>query len=237
MKLPFLTVTVGAIGLAVAVSACGGVGSAGAARSVSTSASGAASVSAASAAGYKRIGGPAQGVSLEVPDSWAVINFAQGETLQEAMKRLEVIGISQAALRQELQGIQKQNAVSAIDLKSAANSPGHFATNIYAFCGSSGVTDTGSAGMTFLRHEEASGIRQYPVQHVSMTQTLVGGIPGLQVSLSYDAKVAGTIYTLDARQLVVLPKPGRVCSVTLTAPAGQIPGAVLTHARTTVNFP
>src|SRR5258707_9181608 len=108
MKASILAVSMAAIGLAVAVSACGGSASTTQASSSPTTGPPAgaapaapASASAAVPAGYQRIGGAAQGLSLAVPRSWVTINFAQ-QSIQQGLKNVGLHRPSQATPTQPM---------------------------------------------------------------------------------------------------------------------------------------
>jgi len=237
MKGSVLAASVAAIGLAAAVGACGGSASttqtsssptSGAPASASTSPT---SAPAAAPAGYQRIGGAPQGVSLAVPSSWVTVNFAQ-QTMREAIRKIGLRGISQATLTRDMQALQKLHAVYAVDIKSTGSSPGHFATNINAYCTNSGITQSGSAGVPILRRSAATELQQIGAQNLSETDLKVGGVPGLQTSYTLSTSGAGTLH---AAQLEVLPKPDRACFVTLTT-AGQLPTAVLARIAPSLQY-
>jgi hypothetical protein len=240
MKGSVLAASVAAIGLAAAVSACGGSASttqtsstpaSSAPASASPSATTPTSESAAVPAGYKRIGGVAQGVSLAVPSSWVTVNFAQ-QTIQEAIRKIGLHGISQATLTQDMQALQKLHAIYAVDIKSAVSSPGHFSSNVNAYCTNSGVTESGSAGVPILRQSAAAELQQIGGHNLTQTDVQVGGVPGVQTSYTLSTSGAGTLH---AAQLEVLPKPDRACFVTLTA-AGPLPRAVLAQIAPSVQY-
>jgi hypothetical protein len=245
MKVSAWAASAAAIGLAAALAGCAGSAqttasaNSPAARASSSPASSspataspataspASSAPAAVPAGYKRVSGPAQGISFAVPDSWGVVNLAQ-ETVQRAAQRLKVQGISAQQLLQDMQTLQKLHALFVFDLKSAVNSPEHFATNLDAYCISSGVTDTGTAGLPLLRQETLAAMQQILAGH----DMEIGGIPGLRTTYTLST-AAGT---LKGQQLEVEPKPSRACFVTLTAPTRQFPNAVLPVVAATTVF-
>jgi hypothetical protein len=183
-------------------------------------------------AGYQRVGGSAQGVSFAVPDSWAAVNLAK-ETEQQAAQKLGLQGVSAEQLVQDMQSLQKLHGLVIFDVKSAINSPVHFATTLNAYCTSSGVTDTGSAALPLLRQETIAGMQQIHAGHISPRDVNVGGVPGLQTSYTLSSSSAGT---LDGEQLEVLPKPDRACFLTLAAAKGQFPTAVLPVVAATAIF-
>jgi hypothetical protein len=221
-----------AIGLAAAAAASGGSASA---SSVPRAATGSfqASASTSVPAGYRRVGGAAQGISIAIPHSWVTVNLAQ-QNLQQALKQIGLKGVSQATLSQNLRALIKLRAVFAADLASAASSPGHFATNINAYCSSSGTSDTGSAGVPLLRQSAETELPQVlHAQHVIVSEVKIGGVPGVQVGYTLASTTSGMLH---AAQLEVLPKPGRACFVTLTA-TGRLPSGVLSSAAATAQYP
>jgi 4-hydroxy-3-methylbut-2-enyl diphosphate reductase IspH len=186
----------------------------------------------AAPAGYQRIGGTAQGVSLDVPSSWVAVNFSQ-ESLQQAIKLFGLTGTTQSAFTQELEPLVKAHAVYAADIHDAGSSPGHFVTNINAYCSTSGVSQSGSAGVTALGQSWASQLQQLGAQNVTQTGAELGGVAGEESS--YTLSASSTI-TLHATQLEVLPKAGQACYVTLTA-AGSAPAAVLAEVISSIQYP
>ena len=152
--------------------------------------------------------------------------------MQRAAQRLKVQGISAQQLIQDMQTLQKLHALFVFDLKSAVDSPEHFATNLDAYCISSGVTDTGTAGLPLLRQESLAAMQQIHAGHVAQKDMEIGGIPGLRTTYTLSS-AAGT---LKGQQLEVEPKPDRACFVTLTAPARQFPNAVLPVVAATTVF-
>lgn len=127
------------------------------------------------AAGYHRIGGTAQGVSLAVPDSWVSVNFAQ-QTLQQAVRQLSLHGVSATSVAGAMRVLIKLRAVYAIDAKSMIASPEHV-TNISAYCGASGITETGSDGLPFLGPSVVAELKQAGAGDLRQTNLMVGGIP------------------------------------------------------------
>jgi hypothetical protein len=95
-------------------------------------------------AGYKRIGGVAQGISVAAPASWVAVNLAK-ETIESAARHIGLSGVSASTLIMYMKSLQSLHAVIVFDIKSAVDSPGHFARNLNAYCTASGVTDVGAA--------------------------------------------------------------------------------------------
>jgi hypothetical protein len=227
----FLAACAAAIGLAAAVAAGGGSATASSVRAATGSFQASASTSVP--AGYRRVGGAAQGISIAIPGSWVTVNLAQ-LNLQQALKQMGLKGVSQATLSQNLQTLIKLRAVFAADLKSVASSPRHFATNINAYCSRSGTSDTGSAGVPLLRQSAEAELPQVlHAQHVIVSEVKIGGVPGVQVGYTLTSTTSGTLH---AAQLEVLPKPGRACFVTLTT-TGPLPSGVLPAAAATAQYP
>jgi hypothetical protein len=229
-----LAVAVAVIALTAAVSACGG--SSPTTQPPSSPAASPAAVTPVNPqgkapGGSQRIGGPAQGLTLDVPKSWVTVNFAQ-QNMQEAIRKIGLHGVNQAALAQDLQALLKLHAVYAVDARSIASSPGHFATNVNGYCTSSGVSASGAAGVSLLRQSAVTELQQLGAQNLSQTDVEVGGIPGVQTSYTLSTSGAGTLH---AAQLEVLPAADRACFITLTA-AGPLPTTVLAQIAPSVHY-
>jgi hypothetical protein len=228
----FAAACAAAAGLAAAVAACEGPAASAsqpraATRTVETSAL------TSVPAGYHRAGGAAQGISIAIPNTWATVDLAR-LNLRQALSEMGLKGVSQATLSQNLEELIKLHAVFAADLESVSSSPGHFATNINAYCSNSGTSDTGSAGVPLLRQSAQAELPQaVHAQNVAVSDVKVGGVPGIEVTYTLMSTTSGTLH---AGQLEVLPKPGRACFVTLTA-AGPLPSGVLPTAAATAQFP
>jgi hypothetical protein len=209
-------------------------------RGSSTSPSPAASTSAATTAaaiptGYQRVGGSAQGISLAVPNSWVSVNLAK-QTIASAFSKLDVPGVNASALKQDMQSLQKTHAIFAVDVASATSNPNHFARNLDAYCGSSGITETGSASIPYLTQVAKSEFGQLGkmASVTSQEDAMVGGVPGIEIS--YKLNSADGAATQGA-QLDVLPKPDVFCFVTLSFSSPQSQGNYLAVAAATAQFP
>jgi hypothetical protein len=252
MKGSFLAVSAAAVGLAAAISACGGSSSpaspppsakssasqASAATSAATSAGTSGGTSAtggatsAAPAGYQRIGGSAQGVSLAIPSSWVTVDLAE-MNVKQAEKQMQIKGVSSQTVDSSLQSLKKMDGLMAEDGGSAASAPGHFATNLNAYCLASGVNESGSAGLSAMRQAITQEFEQdLHAQHIKSVDANLGGVPGLKTSYTVQSVSAGTLH---ATQLEVLPRAGRACYVTVTA-AGQVPSAVVQAAESTMRY-
>jgi hypothetical protein len=182
-------------------------------------------------AGYQRVSGPAQGVSFVAPNWLTTVDLA-AVTPQQALPKLGMHGGDAAELLQDMQSLQKLHAL-ALFAVNFVDSPAHFITNLNAYCLSSGVPGTGSAGLPALRRQVAAGMRQIHAGHIAQKDITVGGVPGLQTSYTLNSSSWGT---LDGAQLEVLPKPNRGCFITFTTGQGQFEGTVLPVVAATARF-
>jgi hypothetical protein len=228
--------TVAAAGLAFSVTACASspASTAHTAASPAVRASSpAASPSPAAAAvpaGYQRMGGPGSGISLDIPASWVVLHPTTG-TLANAMRKSGIRlhdGLTSAQLIQDIQSVVERHGVIAFDITSQAVSGG-FATNINAFCGASGVTDTGSAAIPALKQVARTAFQMMGGTVTSQQDVMIGGIPGVRTV--YTLKTAAGL--LPAAQLEVLPRPNVGCYITTT---GTAPASVIQQAAASARF-
>ena len=233
------------IAIGAAATSCGAPGTAKPAASATRSAPDAAvpGISTASQAartspgsvpaGYTRVGGAAQGISIAVPASWVTVDLAT-ESPQSAVSKAGLSGESATSLLQQLEFLQKSHDIFVFDGKSAVERPRPSGPILTAYCGTSGTTEVGAAGLPFLKKTELSQLEQVVVAHVTVKDLEIGGIPG--VELSYDFPSADPV-PLTGSALAVLPKPGKVCNVIEGVPTGQSLGSVLSVAATTAQFP
>lgn len=217
-----------AIGLVSALCSCSGSGGS---PHAGTGAGHHPSGSTESAA-YRRIGGRAQGVSVEVPRSWTAVDFSR-QTVPQAIRTIGAQGAIETALTQALTPLARLHAAYAADVSSEKTAPGHFMTNVNGYCVGSGISQTGSVGAAVIGRTWASQLQQVGARDLSQTAVTLGKVAGVESSYTLSASTAGTLHAV---QLQVLPKPGQACFVTLTA-AGQVPGAVLAQAISSIQFP
>jgi hypothetical protein len=184
-------------------------------------------------AGYTRVGGVAQGISIAAPASWVAVNLAK-ETIESAANKIGLSGLSASALVQDMESLQKLHAVIVFDVKSAVDSPEHFARNLNAYCTASGVTDVGAAGVPLLKTGAAAEFEKAGATHIIQKDLEIGGVPGVETSYQLSSSSEGTIY---GSQLEVLPKPDKACFATVTAGKGESEGNVLSTAAATAQFP
>ena len=141
-------------------------------------------------------------------------------------------GVSVSTLVQEMESLQKQHAIFAADIASAVSDPYHFARNIDAFCSSSGITETGSAGVPFVEQATKAELSTI-ASHITQQDAEIGGVPGVETSYQISTKSDGT---LRGWQLEVLPKPGKACFVSLSVSSSESPGNYLAVAEATAQY-
>lgn len=184
-------------------------------------------------AGFKRVGGAAQGISIAAPASWVSVNLAK-DSIERVARRAHLTGISASTLVKDMEALQKQHAVFAFDVKSAVDGSQHFARNLNAYCVNSGVTDVGAAGVPFLRSAASAEFQRLGATHLTQKDVKIGGVPGLVTSYQLSSPTIGPIY---GAQLEVLPKPSKACFVTVTVGKGQNGHRALVVAEATAEFP
>jgi hypothetical protein len=231
------------IGIGVAVTACGSAPgtvkpAASSSQSASATAKGSPAASPAGSssaapvpAGYTRVGGAAQGISIAAPTSWVAINLAK-QSIQSAADSADLKGISSAELVQDMTSLQKLHAIIVFDVASAVD--GHFARNLNAYCTTSGVTEVGAAGVPLVKEEAAAEFQNLESTHITQRELEIGGVPGVDTSYQVQSSSQGTIY---GSQLEVLPAPDKICFVTVTDGRGESDGSVVSTAAATAQFP
>lgn len=227
------------VALAVTV-ACGSpasTGSAAAPRTASASASVRPSApsttpAAATPTGFRRVGGAAQGISIAVPSSWVTVDLAT-QTIQQAAKTFQIKGISSSSIVQSMESLQKTHGIVVFDIASIDATSSHFATNLNAYCTSSGVNNTGSAGVPLIKQAMAGQFRKIGAQDVTQQDVMIGGVPGVQTSYRLVSS-SGPVY---GTQLEVLPAANKACFVTLTGAPGQFPSNGMPIVAASAQFP
>ena len=223
--------------IAITLTSCSSTGAGKSGASAGGSASPAASTvakatSAAVPAGYKRVGGAAQGISVAIPASWVEVDLAK-QTLESAANKLEVPGISTSTLVQDMESLKKLHGIYALDVGSATSNPVHYVRTLNLYCGPSGVTDTGSAGVQFIEEVAKIQLSTY-ASHITQRSVQIGGVPGAETSYQLSSKTYGE---LDGSQLEVLPKPDQACFMTVTVRSPENAGSLLAVAAATAQFP
>lgn len=83
--------------------------------------------------GFKRIGGPANGLTVAIPQDWVALDLSKGD-LDKSLKDIGLSGDALEQAKRSLRPLAANKAVWASDRTSAATSPNRFATNLNAFC-------------------------------------------------------------------------------------------------------
>ncbi|MFD0886739.1 hypothetical protein ACFQ08_19505, partial [Streptosporangium algeriense] len=83
--------------------------------------------------GFKQIGGPANGLTVAVPQTWIALDLSRDD-LDENLKAIGLTGEALQQARRSLRPLVANKAVWASDRTSATTSPNRFATNLNAFC-------------------------------------------------------------------------------------------------------
>lgn len=244
IRVAFFAVPV-VIGIGLVVTACGsapGTVKPAASATQSASATGSASSTASPAmpssavpvpAGYTRVGGATQGISLAVPASWVAFNPTNG-SIAAAASKAGLSGISASAIVQDVESVQKLHGLIVFDVKFAVDSSDHFAPNLNAYCSPSNVTDVGAAGVPLIKAATSAEFAKLGATHVTQQDLTVGGVPGMRVSYQLRSSSVGTIY---GTQLEVLPKPNTLCAVTVTVVTGVSDSSIVSTAAATAQFP
>jgi len=131
-------------------------------------------------AGYQRVGGSAQGISLAAPKAWIPINLAK-ESIDSAAAKMQMPGADATTVEQDMQALKKDHAIFVFDVKSAATDPNHYTRNLNAYCLPSGVNDPGKAGTEFVKQAVQSDMSTI-ASDVTQQEVTIGGIPGLKTS-------------------------------------------------------
>jgi hypothetical protein len=184
-------------------------------------------------AGYKRVGGAAQGISVAVPSSWVPLDPTK-QSIQKIASEAGLSGISAATVEQDLETLQKLHGILVVDAKFAIDNPQKFAPSLNAYCSDSGVTDVGADGVPLLTTGAAAEFEKSGASHVTQKDLEIGGVPGVETSYQLSSSSKGTIY---GSQLEVLPKPNVACFVTLSVGEGESAGNILSTAAVTAQFP
>ena len=186
-----------------------------------------------SGSGNQRIGGSTQGISIEVPGSFSVLDLTSEATAVNSIAKLGLTAADVDTLVPQAKQFQQLHAALAVDTKGAAANSGQFPDNIGAYCLDSGTDLTGSSAVPTIKKELTSEFGGLQVTDVSMEGMQVGGVPGLETTYLL-ASSSGE--TLRAGQLEVAPKPQKFCFVTLTTSVGTFSNSILSMAAQTAQF-
>jgi hypothetical protein len=183
-----------------------------------------------SGSGNQRIGGSAQGISIEVPDSFSVLDLSSETTAVNSIAKLGFASATVNTLVPQAKQFLQLHAALAVDAKVATS--GQFPDNIAAYCVVSGTDLTGSSALPVIKKNLTSEFGGLEAADVSMTSTPVGGVPGLETTYLLDSSAG----TLAAGQLEVAPKPQENCFVTLTTSPATFSKSILATAARTAQF-
>jgi hypothetical protein len=191
----------------------------------------AAATACGSGSGNQRIGGAHQGISVQVPGSFSILDLTSEST---AVNSIAKLGLSSAAvdtLVPQAKQLQQFHGALAVDAKETASS-GQFPNNIGTYCIDSGTDLTGSSAVPTIEKKLTAALGRLKVANVSMIGMPVGGVPGLEVTYLLDSSAG----TLAGGELEVAPKPQKLCFVTLTMSPGTFSKSILSTAAQTAQF-
>jgi hypothetical protein len=183
-----------------------------------------------SGSGNQRIGGSAQGISIEVPGSFSVLDLTSETTAVNSIAKLGLASATVNTLVPQAKQFLQLHAALAVDAKGATS--GQFPDNIAAYCVVSGTDLTGSSALPTIKKQLTSEFGGLEAADVSMSSTSVGGVPGLETTYRLDSSAG----TLAAGQLEVAPKPQENCFVTLTTSQATFSKSILATAAQTAQF-
>lgn len=185
-----------------------------------------------SGSGNQRIGGVTQGISIEVPGSFSVLDLSSETSAVSSIAKLGLAGAAVDTLVPQVKQFQQFHAALAVDAGGAAGSSGQFPDNIAAYCLDSGTDLTGNSAVPTIKKQLTSTFGGLEVADVSMAGTSVGRVPGLETTYLLNSSAG----TLAAGQLEVAPKPQEFCFVTLTTSQSTFSKSILATAAQTAQF-
>jgi hypothetical protein len=181
--------------------------------------------------GNQRLGGAAQGISIEVPTSFSVVDLSSENAAVNSIAKLGLTSAAVDTLVPQVKQFMQVHGAMAVDPGGAANS-GQFPDNIAAYCFASGSNLTGSSAVPMIEKQMNTEFGGLQVTAVSMKNTVMGGVPGLETTYQLTTSTG----TLAAGQLEVAPKPQELCLVTLTTSPGSFSNSILSTAAQTAQF-
>ena len=186
----------------------------------------------ANGSGSQRMGGATQGVSIQVPSSFSVLDLTSETTAANSVANLGLTMAAVHTLVPQVKQFQQLHAALAVDGKGATASSGQFPDNIGAFCVNSGIDLAGSSAVPTIETQLTNKFRGSQVAILSMDKMMVGGMPGVETTYL----VASSTGTLAGGELDVAPKPQEFCSVILTTSRGTFSKGILSTAAQTAQF-
>ncbi|MEV7013981.1 hypothetical protein [Streptosporangium sp. NPDC051022] len=158
-------------------------------------------------AGFKRVGGAANGLTIAVPQEWIALDLATADVDKE-LKRTGLSGEALQQAKRSLRSLADNKAIWAADRASVKTSRNGFATNLNGFCQDSEQTPPPADRMI----ADIKG----QLQQFGAKISEAGEVP-------IDAgKAIRVVYTLPARGIDIrgtqyyVQSPGKTCIVTLS---------------------
>ena len=172
---------------------------------------------------------------MAVPDSWVPVNLTEG-TAASAASRLGLFGkVTASEFAQAVEIWQQWHGIFVLDVKYGVANPEKFTPNLNAYCHASGTADVGADAVLIFKPAVVSVYEnKLGGTHLTQKDLTIGGVPGFETSYQLSTSKMGTVYQ---SQLVVLPKPGVACFVTVSAGGGVPAGNVISTAAATAQFP
>jgi hypothetical protein len=185
-----------------------------------------------SGSGSQRIGGPTQGISIEVPASFSALDLTSETTVVNSIAKLGLTITAVDTLVPQVKQFQQLHAAEAVHAKSITASSEQFPNNITAYCVSSGTDLVGSSAVPTIKKQVTTEFGGLQAADVAMDNVSVGGVPGLETTYLLNSSAG----TLAAGQLEVAPKPQEFCTVTLTTSQSTFSKNILSTAAQTAQF-
>lgn len=155
--------------------------------------------------GFKRIGGPANGVSVAVPKGWVAIDLTKDD-LEKGLKESGLSGSTLQEAKKSLQTLVDNKGIWASDPKSAKSSPQGFPTNLNAFCQAGRQTSIDQ-----LLKETTDQLKQLKAKVVESGKVTIGSRQAARIVYTFPIEgidVQGTQY--------YVPTENKTCIVTLS---------------------
>lgn len=185
-----------------------------------------------SGSGSQQLGSAAQGISIEVPSSFSVLDLTSESTAVNSIAKLGLTKAAVDTLVPQVKQFQQLHAALAVDAKGTSPSSGQFPDNIGAYCVNSGTDLAGSSAVPTIRKQLTGEFDRLQVSDVATDNTTVGGVPGLETTYLLNSSAGA----LAAGQLVVAPRPQEFCFVTLTTSLATFSKGILSTAAQTAQF-
>ncbi|MEU4405870.1 hypothetical protein AB0F88_15195 [Streptosporangium sp. NPDC023963] len=159
--------------------------------------------------GFKRIGGPANGVTVAVPEEWVALDLTKDD-LDKGLKSSGLSGPTLEQAKKSLQTLVDNNGIWASDTDSVKTSRNGFPTNLNAFCQAGRQISTEQ-----LLRETRSQLEQLNAKVIETGKVRIGSREVARLVYSFETdgvNVRGTQY--------YVPVEDRTCIVTLSTDTG-----------------